>query len=96
MPKQLDTGGRRRKFLQIVITPHFFFLKKWFYASSPRPLIGSTMVQMQNQLQSDIALEQHLCIDWLIATMGSVCYELQYNTSYGHLKQCWFLVRPSL
>ena len=49
--------------------------------SSSRPLIGSIMVQMQNQLRSDIELAQHLCIDWLIAAMGSVCYEPQYHIS---------------
>ena len=55
------------------------------------------MVQMQNQLQLDIELAQHLCIDWLIAAMGSVCHESQYNRGYyDHLKQCWFLARPSL
>ena len=54
------------------------------------------MVQMQNQLQSDIELAQHLCIDWLIAAMGSVCYESQYNKSYDYLKQCWLLAWPSL
>ena len=54
------------------------------------------MVQMQNQLQLNIELAQHLCIDWLIAAMGSVCHESQYNRSYDHLKQCWFLARPSL
>ena len=89
---KLDAGGRRRKFLQIAITPH---LKKRFYGSSPCPLIGSIMVQMQNQLQSGIELAQRLCIDWLIAAIDSVCYESQYNISYDHLKQCWFLARPS-
>ena len=57
-----------------------FSRKKRFYGLSPRPLIGSIMVQIQNQLQSDIELAQHLCIDWLTAAMGSVCYESQYTT----------------
>ena len=68
-PRQLDAGHRRRKFLQIVTTPHFF-PGKTVYGPSPRPLIGSIMVQMQMQLQSDIELAQYLCIDWLIAAMG--------------------------
>ena len=76
-PRQLDAGGRRGKFLQIVITPHLFSRKKRFYGSSPRSLIGSMIVRMQNQPQSNIELAQHLCIDWLIAAMGSVCYESQ-------------------
>ena len=95
-PRQLDAGGRRRKLLQIVITPHCFFRKKkvlWLITSSAP---WSIMVQMQNQLQSGTKLAQYLCIDWLIATMGSVCYESQYNRSYDHLKQCWFLALPSL
>ena len=68
----------------------FFFRKKRICGSS------LCMVHMQNQLQLDIELAQHLCINWLIAAMGSVCHESRYNISYDHLKQCWFLARPSL
>ena len=46
---------------------------------------------MQNQLQSLIELAHHLCIDWLIAAMGSVCHESQYNISYDHLNNVGFL-----
>ena len=54
------------------------------------------MVQMQNELQSDIELAQHLGIDWLIEAMGSVCYESQHNINYDHLDNVGFLDRPSL
>ena len=68
----------------------------WLITSSAHwPIMVQIMVQMQNQLQLDIKLAQHLCIDWLIAAMGSVCYESHYNVICDHLKQCWFLVGPA-
>ena len=90
----LEAGGANCYKLQI--TSHFVFSEKtvlWLITSSAQ---WSTMGQMQNQLQSDIELAQHLCIDWLIAAMGSICHESQYNISYDHLKQYWFLILLSL
>ena len=86
-----------RKLLQIVITPHFFPEKTVLYSkSSSRPLNGQIMIQMQNQLQPDIELAQHLCIGWLIAAMTSICCESQYNRSNDNLKQCvGFLPGPA-
>ena len=46
-----------------------------------RPLVA-IMVQIQNQLQSDVERAQHLSIDWLIAGMVSVYFESQYNVGF--------------